>query len=645
MPPKNRQKRRFSPAELALKTTNAHEFQPAAVSTKKVKLQTKERNFQSAAVPPSFVVPTALAVCSAPTAVPPSVQVAVLEPQPQPQRHTIAPLTSCTEAGAATIAVATTLADSKVHAGGRAWSQLKQREKGTYACVKAELLFRRGITLDMDEADFNSLGKPATGPMQQKIWCRRGDVRKKDSIASFMSGTNRLLSKEEMDAIHAKKSAALKLQMPRGSTTTLDSETSRAEAAHASTGEDCVYVRTPTWEFRLADEGIATHADLAAHNILFGQPIPYDLKVWSAWQQKTARIGRPGGKWTFNFSAADLVKYLENDIAFDAEGVELVAGTGEVSRVRYLIWGPADLAFLRPIHAANEVAAAAYEIALAAHKTTPEYQAALVVYEAQMVVCDAAKAAHKTAAHAAARDGTAEPEAPRKPTEPALPIRPEAVGSIIVASLHGNPTSAYGKWVLAHRYVMDSAEDAERFRRDRAEAMQTSRKFSMRELNETRAMVPGSSHWKEFQGMAAVRAALATQGIRLRRRHADTASTPDYHLLFDDVDEKVEAKTERPNGSSKSVINMRHPGGLAYGPNDFGQFHIVRGNMARVIPMRYVGADGVVKTTFTARQLGAGTVRLCENLCQRFPAHDLGTPAGRIAFAAACRAAASVPLM
>jgi hypothetical protein len=404
---------------------------------------------------------------------------------------------------------------------------------------------------------------------------------------------------------------------------------SRAEAAHVSTGEDCVYVRVPTWEARLADEGIATYADIAACGILPGQAIPYDAKVWSAWQRKTARITRPGGIWAFNFSAADLVNYLEHNIAFDAEGVEQVVGIREFSRVRYLIWGPEDLAVLQPIHAANE--------------------AALAQYAAQMVVYDIAMAAHKTAlaAHAGAADGTVAPEAPPKPSEPELPIRPEAIGgSMFQASLHRNPNTAYGKWMRAHRYVMDDVEDAERFRRDRAEAMRTSRKFSMRELNETRAMVPGVTTWKEFVGMNTVRDALATQSIRLRKRHADSSSTPDYHLLFDGVDEKVEAKTERPhtNGCG-SAIGMRNPGRLPYGPNDFGQFHIVRGSMARVIPMRYVGADGVVGTTFTAKQLGAVTVHLTKDLCQRFPAHNLGTPAGRLAFAAACKTAASVPHM
>ena len=195
-----------------------------------------------------------------------------------------------------------------------------------------------------------------------------------------------------------------------------------------------------------------------------------------------------------------------------------------------------------------------------------------------------------------------------------------------------------------HRYVMDNAKDAERFRLDRAEAMRTSWKFSMRELNETRAMVPGVTTWKEFLGMAVVRAALSTQGIRLRKRHTDNSSTPDYHLLFDGVDEKVEAKTERPHTNGYgSAIGMRNPGRLPYGPNDFGQFHIVRDNMARVIPMRYVGADSVVMTTFTAKQLGAITVHLTKDLCLRFPAHDLDTSAGLAAFAAACKTAASVP--
>ncbi len=484
----------------------------------------------------------------------------------------------------------------------------------------------------MDEADFNSVDKPATGLMGRRIWCRRGEVRKKDLVDHFMCGGNRLLSETEMDVIYARRSAAAKLRLPRGSSATMDSETSRAEAAHLSTGEDCVYVRAPTWEARLADEGVATYADLAARGILPGD-IPYDATVWSAWQRKTARITRPGGTWAFNFSIANMVNYLEHDVAFDAEGVEAVAGVGEVSRVRYLIWGPADLAFLQPIHAANEAAAAAHQLALA------EYQAALAQYEAQMVVYDAAVATH------AAADST--PEVLRKPVTPALPIRPEAIGgSIFKASLCGNPQGTYGKWLRAHRYVMGDAEDAERFRRDRAEAMRTSRKFSMRELNETRAMIPGDSHWKEFVGMAAVRTALATQGIRLRKRHTDTGSTPDYHLLFDGVDEKVEAKTETPRaGSRDCTISMRSSGALAYGPNDFGQFHIVRDNMARVIPMRYVGVDGVVRTTFTAKQLGNHTVHVAKDLCQRFPAHDLDTPAGRIAFATACKAAAGVPPM
>ena len=604
-----------------------------------MKLQTAEQNFLSATVPPSSVVPAVLTTL--PSTAPPSVLASVLEPQQQ----TIAPLTSSAEAGAATTAVATP-ADGKVHSGGRTWSQLRKREKGTYVCIKAELLFRWSITLDMDEADFNNLDKPTKGPMYRKIWCRRGDLRRKDRIGSFMSGHNRLLNAAEMDAINARIQAAAIIRLPRGSNPTLDSETSRAAAAHISTGEDCVYVRAPTWEARLADEGIATRADLAAHGILPGH-IPYDAKVWSAWQKKTARITRPGGLWFFHFAIADLINYLEHDIAFDAEGVELVAGVGEVSRVRYLLWKPEDLAYLRRIHTANEAAAAAYELALAAHKATPEYQAALARYEEQVVVYEAAMAARKTAAaaHAAAADGTAAPDVLRKPFEPALPTRPEAIGSTFRASLHGNPKAAYGKWMRAHRYAMDNAEDVERFRRDRAEAMRTSWKFSMRELNETRAMIPGISHWTEFLGMAVVRAALATQGIRLRKRHADSGSTPDYHLLFDGVDEKVEAKTESPYASAGSHIGMRNPGSLPYGPNDFGQFHIVRGTMARVIPMRYVGADGVVATTFTTKQLGAVNVRISKDLRLRFPAHDLDTPAGRIAFAAACKAAAGVPHM
>ena len=393
------------------------------------------------------------------------------------------------------------------------------------------------------------------------------------------------MSGEEIDVINAKKSAVLKIRMPRGSTVTMDSETSRAEAAHVSTGEGAVYVRAPTWEYRLADEGIATHAELAAYGIVLGLPIPYDLKVWSAWQRKTARIMSPGGIWIFHFSIADLVNYLEHNIGFDAEGVEAVAGIGEVSRVRYLIWGPEALAFLRPIHAANEAATAAYETVLAAHKATPEYQAALAQYEENMVVYDAAMATHKTtvAAHTAAADGTAAPQAPQRPSAPALPTRPNALGSTFQASLHGIPISAYGKWIRDHRYVMDDVEDAKRFRRDRAEAMRTSWKFSMRELNETRTMIPGNNHWTEFLGMGVVRAALATQGIRLQKRHTDNSSTPDYHLLFDGVDEKVEAKTERLDGICGSIISMRSLGRLPYRPNDFGQFHIVRGNMARVI--------------------------------------------------------------
>jgi hypothetical protein len=627
MPPKHRQNKRFSAPVIALETVDTKpgddsECRPVAAPAKKSKRQTDEQNFPSTAPSPA------------------------------------APISSSSaEAGAASIAVAPP-ADGRVHSGGRAWSQLRLREKGTYVYVKAELLFRRGITLDMDEADFNSLDKPATGPMFRKIWCRRGDVRKKDSITNFMRGNNRLLSEEEMDVINAKKSAVLKIRMPRGSTTTMDLETSRAEAAHVSTGEDAVHVRAPTWEHRLADEGIALRADLAAHGIILPGHIPHDAKVWSAWQKKTARISRPRGRWSFGFSIADLVNYVEHDIAFDAEGVELVAGVGEVSRVRYLIWGPEAKAFLGPIHKANNAAAAAYELLLAAHKATPEYKAALAQYKAQMVVYDPAVAARKTAvaahktavatavaAHAAAVDGTAVPEAPRKPPEPALPARGEAIGgSMFFASLHGNPKTDYGKWMRTHRYVMDNAEDAERFRRDRAEAMRTSRKFSMRELNETRAMIPGDSHWTEFLGMDAVRTALATQGIRLRRHHTDTGSTPDYHLLFDGVDEKVEAKTESPCDRG-SFIGMRRLGGLPYGPNDFGQFHIVRGSMARVIPMRCVGADGVVRTTFTSKQLGAPTVRLTQDLCRRFPAHKLDTPAGMAAFAAACKAASSVPHM
>ena len=605
MLPKHRQNKRFSAPVIALETVDTKpgddsECRPVAAPAKKTKRQTDEQNVPSTPTTPA------------------------------------APISSSSaEAGAATIAVATP-ADNKVHSGGRTWSQLRRWEKGTYVCVKTELLFRHGITLDMDETEFNSLDKPTTGLMFRKIWCRRGDVRRKDSVHSFMRGHNRLLSAEEIDAMNARRNAAAKIRMPRGTTTTFDSETSRAAASHVSTGEDCVYVRAPTWEYRLADEGIATHADLAAHDILPGQPIPYDAKIWSAWQRKTARITRPGGTWAFHFSIADVVNYLEHDIAFDAEGVEVVAGVGEVSRVRYLIWGPEALAVLGPIHKANKAAAAAYELLLAAHKATAEYQAALAQYEAQMVVYNAA-------AQTAAANGTAAPEAPRKPYAPELPIRPEAIGgSLFQMSLQGTPQNAYGKWMRAHRYVMDNTEDAERFRRDRAEAMRTSRKFSLRELNETRAMVPGNPHWKEFLGMAAVRAALATQGIRLRKSHADSGSTPDYHLLLDGVDEKVEAKTEMPHANG-SVIGMRNPGRIAYGPNDFGQFHIVRGSMARVIPMRYVGADGVITTTFTAKQLGAVTVYLTTDLCLRFPAHDLNTPTGRIAFATACRAASSVP--
>ena len=302
MPPKKQQKRSSSAlsansaAAIALETTGIKpedETECLAVSapTKKAKLQTGERNFQSAAPLPSFVVPVSPVVCSSPVA--PSVQVNVLEPRQQ----AIKPLISLysAEAGAASVAVATTPTDSRVHSGGRTWSQLRKREKGTYACVKAELLFRWGVMLDMDEADFNSLDTPTAGSMQRKIWCRRGDVRKKDIINTYMRGQNRLLGKEEMDAIYAKTSAAAIIRLPRGSIATFDSETSRAEAAHVSTGEDCVYVRVPTWEARLADEGIATHADLSACGILRGQPIPYDLKVLSAWQKKTARITRPGG--------------------------------------------------------------------------------------------------------------------------------------------------------------------------------------------------------------------------------------------------------------------------------------------------------------------------------------------------------------
>jgi hypothetical protein len=163
--------------------------------TKRAKLETERQNFQSAAPLPSSVVPVSPTVCSSSFA--PPVQANVLEPR----QSVIKPLISLysAEAGGASVAVATTptATDSRVHSDGRAWSQLWKREKVTYTCVKAELLLRWDITLDMDEADFNSLDTPTAGSMQRKIWCRRGDVRKKDRINTFMRGNNRLLSVEE----------------------------------------------------------------------------------------------------------------------------------------------------------------------------------------------------------------------------------------------------------------------------------------------------------------------------------------------------------------------------------------------------------------------------------------------------------------